>query len=45
LILGLLSVDGPAGGSYGQTFSDMAPGAPSSGTNDIFQPSTNGDQI
>jgi alpha-L-arabinofuranosidase len=35
---------GLAGGLYGQSFSDITPAAPSPGTNDIFQLSTNGSQ-
>jgi hypothetical protein len=35
---------GLSGGLYAQSFSDIAPGAPSPGTNDIFQLSTSGNQ-
>ena len=35
---------GLSGGLYAQSFSDIAPGAPNPGTNDIFQLSANGDQ-
>ena len=42
-ILQLLVV-GLTGGLYAQSFSDIAPAAPSPGTNDIFQLSTSGNQ-
>src|SRR5208282_892291 len=43
LVLQLLAI-GLAGSLYAQTFTDIGPAAPSPGTNDIFQLSTNGVQ-
>ena len=43
VILGCFAA-GLAGSLCAQTFTDLGPAAPSPGTNDIYQPSTHGDQ-